>query len=117
MRTTGVLIPNDLAEEMKEEGWNIKYLKPRDPQDEPQAFLTVKCKFGKIKPTIYICTEHGKTLLDEDSVESIDYAEIRDVDIVIRPYEYEPGCISAYIKTMYVNIVEDVFADKYRYED
>ena len=40
-----------------------------------------------------------------------------DVDIVIRPYEYEPGCISAYIKTMYVNIVEDVFADKYRYED
>jgi len=117
LRTTGVLIPNDLAEEMKEEGWNIKYLKPRDPQDEPQAFLTVKCKFGKIKPTIYICTEHGKTLLDEDSVESIDYAEIRDVDIVIRPYEYEPGCISAYIKTMYVNIVEDVFADKYRYED
>lgn len=117
LRTTGVLIPNDLAEEMKAEGWNIKYLKPRDPQDEPQAFLTVKCKFGKIKPTIYICTEHGKTLLDEDSVESIDYAEIRDVDIVIRPYEYEPGCISAYIKTMYVNIVEDVFADKYRYED
>lgn len=117
LRTTGVLIPNDLAEEMKEEGWNIKYLKPRDPQDEPQAFLTVKCKFGKIKPTIYICTAHGKTLLDEDSVESIDYAEIRDVDIVIRPYEYEPGCISAYIKTMYVNIVEDVFADKYRYED
>ena len=117
LRTTGVLIPNDLAEEMKEEGWNIKYLKPRDPQDEPQAFLTVKCKFGKIKPTIYICTEHGNTLIDEDSVESIDYAEIRDVDIVIRPYEYEPGCISAYIKTMNVNIVEDVFADKYRYED
>lgn len=117
LRTTGVLIPNEIAESMKAEGWNIKYLKPRDPQDEPQAFLTVKCKFGKIQPTIYICTERGKTRLDEETVQSIDYAEIRDVDIVIRPYEYEPGCISAYIKTLYVNIIEDEFAYKYRYEE
>ena len=117
LRTTGVLIPNDIAEEMKAEGWNIKYLKPRDPQEEPQAFLTVKCKYGKIRPNIYICTAHGKTLLDEESVASIDYAEIRDVDIVIRPYEYEPGCISAYIKSLYVNIIEDAFAEKYRYDE
>lgn len=117
LRTTGVLIPNDIAEDLKAEGWNIKYLKPRDPQEDPQAFLTVKVKYGKIKPSIYICTGHSKAELDEDSVSSLDYAEIKDVDIVIRPYEYEPGCISAYIKTMYVNIIEDAFAYKYRYEE
>ena len=113
LRTTGVLIPNEEAEALKAEGWNIKYLKPRDDQDEPQAFLTVKCKFGKIQPNIFICTERGTTRLDEETVQSIDYAEIRDVDIIIRPYEYEPGNISAYIKTLYVNIIEDEFAAKY----
>ena len=113
LRTTGVLIPNEEAEALKEEGWNIKYLKPRDEQDEPQAFLTVKCKFGKIQPNIFICTERGTTRLDEETVQSIDYAEIRDVDIIIRPYEYEPGNISAYIKSLYVNIIEDEFAAKY----
>ena len=119
LRTTGVLIPNEEAEALKEEGWNIKYLKPRDEQDEPQAFLTVKCKFGKIQPNIFICTERGTTRLDEETVQSIDYAEIRDVDIIIRPYEYEPGNISAYIKSLYVNIIEDEFAAKYakKYEE
>lgn len=116
-RSTGVLIPNEIAQELIDEGWNVKFLKPRDEQEEPQAWLTVKAKFGKYPPSIYICTERGKTELTEETVDSIDYAEIRDVDIVIRPFEYEPGKISAYIKTMYVNIIEDVFAYKYQYDD
>lgn len=116
-RTTGVLIPNEIAEDLKAEGWNIKWLKPRDEQDEPQAFLTVKCKYGRISPTIYICTAKNKTLLTEETVGLVDISEIRDVDIVIRPYEYEPGCISAYIKTMYVNVIEDEFAEKYRFDE
>ena len=54
-----------------------------------------------------------KTRLDEGSVDSLDYAEIKTVDLVINPYNWEPGRVKAYLKTMYIEIVQDAFADKW----
>ena len=36
-----------------------------------------------------------------------------NVDIIIRPYEWAPGAIKAYVKTMYVTIEEDELEQKY----
>lgn len=112
-----VLIPDHMVESLQEEGWNIKFLKPNDDYDETQAYLQVKVSYGNISPRIYIVTERGhKTLLDEDTVGSLDYAEIKNVDVIIRPYTYSVNGkegISAYVKNMYVTVYEDEFADKY----
>lgn len=110
------------AEELKKEGWNVKQFKPRDEEeDEPGQFLQVKVLYSdRSNPHIYLCTKKNKTMLNEETVGSLDYAEISSVDIVIRPYEYDvrgQKGVAAYVKTMYVNIVEDEFADKYDFED
>ena len=34
-----VLIPNGMAERLKDDGWNIRYLQPRDEEETPQAYL------------------------------------------------------------------------------
>lgn len=116
-----VLIPNDKVEELQEQGWNIKFFKPNDDYDEQQAYLQVKVSYGNISPKIYIVTEKGhKTLLDEDTVGSLDYAEIKNVDVIIRPYTYNVNGkegISAYVKNMYVTVYQDEFADKYPDEE
>lgn len=111
-----VFLEEDIAKDMEKEGWNVKWLQPREEGDEPQAYLQVKVVFGKIPPKIVLVTMRGKTRLDEDTVNILDWAEIQNVDLVIRPYNWEVNGntgVSAYIKTMYVTLREDEFESKY----
>ena len=118
-RNFGVLIPADMAESLKEDGWNIKFLPPRNDDDEEQAWLPVKVKFGKINPTIVMITKRGKLRLDEDTVSQLDWSIIENADIIIRPYNYpairgRAAGVSAYLKALYITIAEDNLALKYR---
>lgn len=108
-----VILPEGLAEQLSEDGWNVRIRPPRDDQEEPFRYMPVKVKYGRRPPRIYMVTKRHTTLLDEESVKALDYAEIKDIDITINPYEYAPGKISAYVDVMYVTIEEDAFADKY----
>ena len=121
-RSFSVVIEDpEFANELKREGWNIKQFNPSpDSDEEPAHFISVKVSYNNIPPHIYLCTSKNKTLLNEDTVGQLDYAEISNVDIVITPYQYEmsgKSGISAYVKTMYVTVVEDEFASKYEYDD
>lgn len=111
-----VFLEEDIAKDMEKEGWNVKWLQPREEEDEPQAYLQVKVVFGKIPPKIVLVTGRGKTRLDEDTVNILDWAEVQNVDLVIRPYNWEVNGntgVSAYVKTMYVTLREDEFESKY----
>lgn len=105
----------DFGDKLLKDGWNIKIL-DKNPELDPVAYMQVLINYNKKPPQIYLVTKHGKTLLDEDSVSMLDWAELENVDVVITPYMWEINGkkgIKGYLKTMYVTIVEDDFADKY----
>jgi hypothetical protein len=85
--------------------------------EEGPPWLPVKIGYGKgSPPKITMVTDRGKTQLARRRSTDLDWAEITNVDLIVRPYHYDvrgSQGISAYLKTMYVTIEEDELERKY----
>lgn len=111
-----VLLDEEFASTLKDDGWNIKWLQPREEGDEPQAYIQVAVSFGVVPPKIVLVTSSGKQSLDEKNINILDWAEIANADVIIRPYNWEMNGktgVKAYVKALYVTIAEDEFEKKY----
>lgn len=119
-RTFGVLLDDELAKRLIDDGWRVKFRKPRedDPDQYEQPWMEVKVRFEPYPPVVVLINSKGKKKLDEETVGQIDWSRIIDCDLIIRPYNYpalqgRPAGVSAYLKAMYVTIEEDEFYKKY----
>ena len=105
-----------MAKKMTDDGWNIKVLEPREEDDAPMYYLNVEVSFENIPPSVYLVTSRKKTRLKEEQVSMLDTADLANVDLIIRPYNWEvndKSGVKAYLKTGYFTIVEDALASKY----
>lgn len=111
-----VLLPPDIADRLQKDGWNVRWLNPREEGDDPQAYIQVAVSYKYRPPKIWLVTTHGKTKLEEDGIDILDWAEIANADVRIRPREYDvngKSGIKAYCDSLFVTIVEDELDDLY----
>lgn len=117
-RNFAVLLDPEVAVTLEADDWKVKYRPPRDEDEEPQAFLPVQIKFDSFRPPrIVLITSRGRTNLDQGSVEMLDWADILNVDLIVRPHHWEMDDgrkgTTAYLQTLYVTIEEDPLDAKY----
>lgn len=112
-----IFLENDVAEALARDGWNIKTLAPRDPEDNPQPFLKVSVNFkGPRPPRLVMITSRGRTDVPEEMAGVMDWAMIKNVDLIVRPYQWEVNGnsgIKAYLQSLYMTIEEDALELKY----
>lgn len=113
-----VVLPEEDALQLKEDGWNVRMRDPLEEGDPATGLLSVSVSFknNRYLPKVVLVTSKGKTQLDEDMIGILDSAVIINVDVCIRPKEYfvngHDG-IKAYCKTLYVTVEDDEFEDDY----
>lgn len=115
-RNFGVILSTDVAQQMEKDGWNIKWLKSREPDEEPTPYISVAVNFKNRPPRIFMLTSTSRTPVTEDMVETLDYADIAMVDLIARGYEWDVNNkrgIKAYLQSMFVTIEEDALEQKY----
>ena len=116
-RTFAVLLDDDIAEAMERDGWLVKQFKQKDLDEPPQSFLKVRVHFGKKIPRVVMITSRGRTTLtDEEDLKLLDWADIRMVDLILRPNDWEMNGKTgrkAYLKSMFATIEEDALERKY----
>lgn len=122
-RSFALILNQGDAERLIDEGWNVKYLRPREPGDDETPYINVNVRYSKEypmrDPKVWMVTGRSKTLLDEETVGSVDYVDISNVDLVISPYKWKMGNssgITAYLKQAFIEM-EDYFGKKYDFGD
>jgi hypothetical protein len=106
----------DVAEQLRRDGWNIKTLRPRDPEDEPQPYLQVAVSYKIRPPRVVLLSSRGRTPLPEELVELADVVELDWADVIVRPSRWEMNGnsgIKAYLQTIYLKVREDALEQRY----
>lgn len=115
-RNFAVILPHDTAKVMEKDGWNVRYLPPREEGDDETPYITVAVNFKNRPPRIVMLTSRARTNLDENTCEVLDWANIEKADLICRAYEWVVGDksgVKAYLQSLFVTIEEDALERKY----
>lgn len=119
-------LPDDLAQQLAAEGWNVKWKPGRHPEDPDEAQLVVKVKYNESgddhsrDPIAYLIQGRRKIALDGRTVATLDRLAPLNIDLVVRPYVWDINGnvgITAYLDEIYYMAVEGLSSKYADYEE
>ena len=119
-RKFNIEIPEELATEMIEEGWNVKPKARTKDSDEIMYILECRVRFDKIPPEVFMLVDGKKVKLTENNIHRLDGMQTGKVDVLLNP-SYWNNCgrsgYTAYVKKMMIEVIQDDFDKDYNLND
>jgi len=119
-RNFAVILTPEVAEQMLADGWNVRYLDGREEGDPDTPYIAVSVNFSNRPPRVVVITSTARTQLDESSVEVLDWADFKTVDLIARGYDWNVNGktgTKAYLQSLFATIEEDALERKYSVYD
>jgi hypothetical protein len=116
LRNFHILLDPDIATILEKDGWNIKWDDPKEEGDNPVPHIKVALRFDIYPPRIVLITKNGRSVLDEDSVEILDWAEIEKADLVLTGSRWDvqgKQGIKAWLRKAFITLSDDDLESEY----
>jgi hypothetical protein len=110
-----LVLPEEAVPALEEDGWNIRWTKPND-EGASVPFTSINIGYKFRPPHVVLISGDSSTLLDEDGIAMLDWADIISVDVGIRarPWTNNSGSgTKGWLKSLYVTIAYDPLRAKY----
>ena len=117
-RSFNLVLSESVANDLRDEGWNIKTMAPRDDQEDTLYFTEIILNMDKkVEPDVYLCTEWAgrkrKTRLHGDDVGQLDDIRFERVDINIYPHVHANGVKGHCNQLVVIQARNDLFGGEY----
>lgn len=119
-RNFAVILDPEIAEVMAKDGWLVKYLNAREEGESDIPYIQVAVSYKYRPPKIVMITDSARTNITEETVGTLDWADIKTCDLMAQAYEWEVGGksgIKAYLQTMFVTVNENYLERKYAIDE
>ena len=116
-REFGVVLPRELALQMKDDGWNVKQFRAReDDVEEPEFYILVKIGEKGNPPKLVMINSRGRVDIPVGEADILDWVTVAEADLIINPFHWDVDGntgISAYLRSLYITVDEDELERKY----
>jgi hypothetical protein len=117
-RNLCVLLSEQMAADLADQGYNIKFLRAREEGEQDQPYIKLTVKF-KVKPPRIVMvgeTSRKRTELGEELCGILDDSDIVKCDVSFTPYDWDVNGNkgrTAYLKQFFCEIEEDYLTLKW----
>lgn len=121
-----IFLDKEFAQKIEAEGAPVAWKPDKYNDGELRAQMKVHVKYRNrrgepmVPPKVVLVTRKGQTQLSEETIGMLDSADIEKCDLILSQYANGASMgpeNSVALKTMYVTLAEDEFADEYRTDE
>lgn len=115
-----LFLSDEVAEELRSYGCEIKYTHPRDDNDIPRPYISINVSYNLKPVEVHLIANNVDTMLDETRVGTLNDVDFKNLGLVLefgREKVHQNGTpfIPLYTSQIWAEIVPNYFGSRYAY--